>query len=120
MISWLSFGATTGDRSFFGTSSIIAFISTFSDTPFCRTFPLLLAVVFPLDEILVTFVTVVDLLVGDAAMVVLVDEDTRLTVVVVVVLLDERDVLQAAVVLVRPMDICLLAVSFTCLSIIGD
>lgn len=122
MISWLSFGVTTGDRSFFGTSSInvIESINAFiSDTPFCSNFPLSM-VAFPVDEVLETFVTAVDFLVGDAAVVVFVVEDTRFTVVVVEPLVDRRVVLLVAVVLVRPMEICLLAVSLTCLSIIGD
>lgn len=117
MISWLSFGVTTGERSFFGMSSTIVFI--FSDTPFCTTFAFSLAVVFPPAEVLLAIfdVTVV-FLVGDAVVVVLVTEDTRFTVLVVVPVAETRLVL--VVLLVRPMDICLLAVSFTCLSMIGN
>lgn len=116
MISWLSFGVTTGDRSFLGTSSMIAFISIFSETPFWRTLAFSEVVLAPAVFRLDTFDTVVTFLIGKAAVVVFVVEDARLAVVVVVVLVEERVVL----VVVRAMEICLLAVSFTCLSIIGD
>lgn len=110
---------TTGDRSFFGMSSIIVFISTFSDTPFCKIFPFSPAV-FPLNEVFEVFDTGVDFFVGDAAVVVFAVKDARFIVVVLELVVDKREVVLEAGVLVRPMEICLLAVSFTCLSIAGN
>lgn len=109
---------TTGDRSFFGMSSIIVFISTFSDTPFCKIFPFSPAV-FPLNEVFEVFDTGVDFFVGDATVVGFAVKDARF-IVVVLELVDKREVVLEAGVLVRPMEICLLAVSFTCLSIAGN
>lgn len=110
---------TTGDRSFFGMSSIIVFISTFSDTPFCKIFPLS-PPVFPLNEVFEVFDTGVDFFVGDATVVVFVVKDARFIVVVLELVMDKREVVLEAGVLVRPIEICLLAVSFTCLSIAGN
>lgn len=110
---------TTGDKSFFGMSSIIVFISTFSDTPFCKIFPLS-PPVFPLNEVFEVFDTGVDFFVGDATVVVFVVKDARFIVVVLELVMDKREVVLEAGVLVRPIEICLLAVSFTCLSIAGN
>lgn len=110
---------TTGDRSFFGISSIIVFISTFSDTPFCKIFPFSPAV-FPLNEVFEVFDTGVDFFVGDATVVVFAVKDARFIVVVLELVVDKREVVLEAGVLVRPIEICLLAVSFTCLSIAGN
>lgn len=120
MISWLSFGVTTGERSFFGTSSMIALISTFSDTPFCRTFSFSVVVVFPTVEALpeIFDVAAVFLVIGDGVGVVFVVMDKRFAVVAVALEVETRVVLVAE--LDRAMEICLLAVSLTCLSMIGD
>lgn len=142
-INWLSVCATTGDKSFLGTSSsfllfvviivvAVLVISTLSAVPFCITFTLVvdedLVVVAP-DECPdatfdVTFFT------GECAAVVLVDFwlDKRFVVEVMVLALrivvadiEERVVvLDIGELVVRAIEICLLAVSLICLSIIGD
>lgn len=108
---------TTGDRSFFGTSSMIAFISIFSDTPFWRTLAFSGVVLATAATRPDTFDTEVTFLIGEAAVVVFVVEDMRFAALVVVVLVMDKRVVVLAV--VRAIEICLLAVSFTCLSIIG-
>lgn len=95
------------------------FISTFSETPFCTIFPFSVAVLPPVLAVLEAF-DIVFFADGDVA-VVFGEEVTRFVVVVVVVveLAADRRLLTLLPMLVRDMEICLFAVSFTCLSIIG-
>lgn len=133
MMNWLSVGATTGERSFLGTSSsillfvvsmIVLLIRILSEIPFCTTFtfPVMDVVLVPAEEVLVgVFEPVSGFLVGDDVKVFVVE--VRFTVLLVVFDVEETEVRVVFVAVdppVRAREICLFAVSLICLSIIGD
>jgi hypothetical protein len=140
----LSVTGSIGDTSFFGMSSsifdvtvvvvVVVVVSIFSasQTPFCT----ILLVAFVVELTLeLTFAGTVDLppglVIGGGFFVGEVTElaeaadcfctsDTRLVAVLVLVTDETRDLVAVVVPVVRAEEICLLAVSLICLSIIGD